>query len=256
MSSASLPVAESPDILQLFRERTAEDLQLLATLHDREPEAALLQELRSLEFPHCLTLHPDTNAGREAMQLMHEALKTLPEEPDEATLNELAADYAGIYLNYAISASPEESVWLDEDSLICQESMFQVRSWYEKHGLGIPDWRIRPDDHLAYQLQFIAWLLDLDDKTETLEQLATFMDEHLLRWVGNFGERVMTRCDTPYFAGLAAVTAAYCEELRDLLAEFLQQPRPSREEIEERMQPRRQVEEVPVTFMPGMGPVV
>ena len=139
---------------------------------------------------------------------------------------------------------------------MCQQSMFQVRSWYEAYGLEIPDWRLRPDDHLVYELQFIAWLLNQDNQIETLEKAATFMDEHLLRWLGNFGERVAIRCDTAYFAGAAALTAAYCEELRDILAEVLQQPRPTPEEIEERMQPRQQPNEVPVKFMPGMGPVV
>ena len=135
--------------------------------------------------------------------------------------------------------------------------MFDVRTWYEAYGLEIPNWRQRPDDHLVYELQFIARILDKDESLETLEQAATFMDEHLLRWLGNFGERVLVRCDTQYFAGVAAITAAYCEELRDILAEVLEQPRPSREDIEQRMKPKQtQQEEMPVQFMPGMGPVV
>jgi len=230
MSSASLLISQTPDVLSTLREHVAEDLQLLATIHDAEPGAVLLNELKAQVFPSCLTLLPDTQPGTDAMALMHQALSALPDDPDQVTLDDLAADYASIYLNHNISASPEESVWLDEDSLMCQQSMFQVRSWYESHGLGIPDWR--------------------------LEQAAMFMDEHLLRWLGNFGERVLARCDTPYFAGAAALTAAYCEALRDILAEVLQQPRPSREEIEERMQPRQQTESVPVAFTPGIGPVV
>ncbi len=256
MSSASLLISETPDVLSTLREHVAEDLQLLATIHDAEPGAVLLKELKAQVFPSCLTLLPDTQPGTDAMVLMHQALSALPDDPDQVTLDDLAADYASIYLNHNISASPEESVWLDEDSLMCQQSMFQVRSWYESHGLGIPDWRLRPDDHLVYELQFIAWLLNQDNKMDTLEQAAMFMDEHLLRWLGNFGERVLARCDTPYFAGAAALTAAYCEALRDILAEVLQQPRPSREEIEKRMQPRQQTESVPVAFTPGIGPVV
>lgn len=256
MSSASTFTSETPDFLSTLREHVAEDLQLLATIHDAEPDAALLNELKALAFPSCLTLLPDTAPATDAMALMHHTLSTMPDAPDLTTLDELAADYASIYLNHNISASPEESVWLDEDSLMCQQSMFEVRSWYESHGLGIPDWRLRPDDHLVYELQFIAWLLKQDDQMDTLEQVATFMDEHLLRWLGNFGERVLARCDTPYFASAAAITAAYCEALRDILAEVLQQPRPSREDIEERMQPRQQTESVPVTFTPGIGPVV
>ena len=255
-SSASLQTDEIPDLLETFRRHVAEDLQVLATIHDHEPDAALLKQLKEADFPSSLTLLPDTEPGIEAMTLVQQALSALSTDPNQEILDELAADYASIYLNHNISASPEESVWLDEDSLMCQQSMFQVRSWYESHGLEIPDWRLRPDDHLVYELQFIAFLLDKDEHMETLEKTATFMDEHLLRWLGNFGERVLVRCDTPYFAGIAALTAAYCEELRDILAEVLQQPRPSREEIEDRMTPKHQAEAIPVSFTPGMGPVV
>lgn len=255
--NAALPNSDLPDFLSTFRMRVAEDLNMLATLHDREPDTALLQELNKIDFPFCLTVIPKTGPGAEAMNLLQESLTKFSGDVDENTLDNLAADYASIYLNHNISASPEESVWIDEDSLVCQQSMFDVRSWYEAYGLEIPNWRQRPDDHLVYELQFISRLLDKDESLATLEQTATFMDEHLLRWLGNFGERVLGRCDTQYFAGVAALTAAYCEELRDILAEILSQPRPSREEIEERMKPTQaQPEDTPVQFMPGMGPAV
>ncbi|MFK5894865.1 MAG: molecular chaperone TorD family protein [Pseudomonadota bacterium] len=247
---------KSSELMLTFRQRVAEDLQLLATLHDREPDSTLLQELKSIDFPNSLTLLLN-NGQINTIELMQDALLNLTIEPNKTILDELAADYASIYLNHNISASPEESVWLDEDKLICQQTMFQVRSWYEKHGLGIPDWRKRPDDHLVYELQFIAWLFNQDDQLETLEKAATFMDQHLLRWLGYFGERVLKRCDTKYFAAVAALTAAYCEELRDILAKVIQQPRPSIEEVEQRMQPKHnQQQETPLNFMPGMGPAV
>lgn len=256
MTCAIQTVSTETELLDSFRDNVAEDLQLLAALHDHEPDAALLKDLKLLNLKSNLTLVLNTEPGKESMALMQHALSSLPDDPDQTTLDELAADYASIYLNHNISASPEESVWLDEDSLMCQQSMFQVRSWYESHGLCIPDWRCRPDDHLVYELQFVARLLNQDNQVETLKKVATFMDEHLLRWLGNFGQRVAERCDTAYFAGAAALTAAYCEELRDIIAEVLQQPRPTREEIDERMQPRQAPEEIPVAFTPGIGPVV
>ncbi len=248
--------SKNNSLMLTFKQRVAEDLKLLATLHDHEPNSELLQELKEIDFPNCLTLL--LNGGSiNTMELMQKALSNLTSEPDESTLDELAADYASIYLNHNISASPEESVWLDEDNLVCQQTMFQVRSWYDKHGLGIPDWRKRPDDHLVYELQFIAWLLNQDDYLTSLEQTATFMDEHLLRWLGNFAETVLKRCDTQYFAAVAALTADYCEELRDILAIITQQPRPSLEEIEERMLPKHDSQqEVPLNFMPGIGPAI
>lgn len=257
MSQGLISSFDQDDFLSSFRTRVAEDLSIIASLHDKEPDSALINQLKKIEFPFCLTIIPDSGPGTEAMSLLQESLMEFSDTIEENKLNDLAADYASIYLNHNISASPEESVWIDEDSLMCQDTMFQVRGWYEQYGLGIPDWRIRPDDHLVYELQFLCWLLKHDDKLETLEQLAKFMDEHLLRWLGNFGERVLVRCDTQYFAGVAALTAAYCEELRDIIAEIIDQPRPSREEVDERMKPgQAQAVEMPIQFVPGMGPAV
>ena len=188
---------QQAETLRLFREHVAEDLELLAALHDREPDAAMLEGLRKLDFPGDLGLHLTSEKGHQARQLMAQALAGLPEHLEDNDLDELAADYANIYLNHGIQASPEESVWLDEDHLICQDSMFQVRQWLERYGLQAENWRVRPDDHLVYQLKFIAHLVSLDD--EPLEEAGRFMDEHLLRWIGDFAQRVVQRCDTPYF---------------------------------------------------------
>lgn len=242
--------------LKVFCQVVADDMAMLTSLHDKEPDEVLLQALRKDCFPDGMGLKLIGENGSQALDLMKTALVALPEVIDETTLDELAVDYANIYLNYGIHASPEESVWIDEENLACQDSMFQVRAWYEQYGLMAENWRIRPDDHLVLQLQFLAHLFSACQSETNLKDAARFMDEHLLRWLNSFVQRVAGRCDTPYFAGVAMLTGVYCEELRDLLAVILDEPRPSPEEINERMKPNREPEEVPVSFMPGMGPVV
>ena len=244
------------DALQTLCRAMATDLAMLVTLHDREPETALLQALRDTGFPDNLGLRLVGDSGRQALALMQQAVADLSASVAQATLNELAADYAGIYLNFAFQASPLESVWLDEENLTCQESMFQVRSWYQQYGLGAENWRIRPDDHLVLQLQFLGRLFSTHPNSAGVRAAARFMDEHLLRWLMSFAQRVAARCDTAYFAALALLTGAYAEELRDLLADLLAQPRPSAAEIDERMKPRQAQAAVPLRYMPGMGPAV
>ncbi|MCU7916812.1 MAG: molecular chaperone TorD family protein [Candidatus Thiodiazotropha sp. (ex Epidulcina cf. delphinae)] len=242
--------------LKVFCQAVADDMAMLSSLHDKEPDAGLLQALREEGFPDGLGLELIGESGQRAFDLMKRALAALPEQIDDAVLDELAADFANIYLNYGIHVSPEESVWIDDENLTCQESMFQVRAWYEAYGLMADNWRIRPDDHLVLQIRFLAHLFSVVQSEADIKQAGRFMDEHLLRWLSFFSEDVATRCNTAYYVGVALLTDAYCEELRDLLATILDESRPSQEEIDERMRTTRKPQEAPVSFMPGMGPAV
>ena len=201
-------------------------------------------------YPDLFNLELESERASDALAVSFHVMQEL--EIDDALIDELAADYAAIYLNHSIQASPLESVWLDEEGLTHQEPMFQVREYLREQGLQAEDWRIRSDDHLVMQLRFIQHLVKRGDIT-TAER---FMDEHLLRWLGRFSERVATRCETPWFAAVAMLTHAWCEEFRDLLAEILETPRPTAEEIEKRMAPKPQVTEIPLQYMPGVGPAV
>lgn len=206
----------------------AEDLQGLARLHDREPDAPLLQALRDSRFPDGLGLTFRSPHAMEAQAILRAALADLPATVDSGVTDLLAADYAAIYLHGGLHAPPCESPWLDEDGLVCQEPMFQVRACYRDAGLAVENWRQRPDDHLTHELQFVAYLCERSvDSGEPLTLAARFLDEHVLRWVDRFAARVAQRCETAFFAGLALLTAAYLDELRDVLAEALGTPRPT-----------------------------
>ena len=244
---------DDAELLRDFRTAAAQDLTDLAALHDREVDAAALDRLRAALEPGLLRLRLVNEDGRAALFLFGEALAGLPGVIDDALADALAADYADIYLTYGLRASPNESVWLDEDNLAMQAPMFEVRALYQRHGLQVPNWRQRADDHLVHELQFLAHLLD-PDTGDTLGEAAAFLDEHLLLWVPDFSARVAQRCATPFYAGLAAVTAVYLDELRELLERILGEPRTPREEIEERRRRARESDPAPAAFVPGSAP--
>jgi TorA maturation chaperone TorD len=241
------------DALRRFRGAVALDLMTLALLHDRELDAAEIAELKDSGFPACLAFRLQTQQGTAALELLQAAVAELP-VADGPPLHELAADYAAIYLNHGYGAAPCESVWIDDDGLTMQQPMFQVRELYARYGLSAPDWRKRTDDHLVHQLQFLAVLAERDG-AETLGELARFLDEHLLRWVPDFAHRVAGRAATPLYAGLALLTAAYLDELREVVAQVLDEARPTPEEIERRLRPRREtVLPTPAPYVPGAAP--
>lgn len=231
-------------------EALAEDAEALAALHDRELTAETIAALREVGFPSNLGLMPAGERSLEAWRPMAAVL----DETDAAQLDLLAADYAAIYLTGAYGASPCESVWTDDDHLACQDAMFALREIYAAAGLAAEDWRRRPDDHLVLQLLYIAHALRRAAGADELRRLAAMLDEHLLRWLPDFATRVAARAETPFFAVLGRLTFAWCEQLRDLLAESLGEPRPTREEVEARLRPQRRVEAAPLAYMPGAAP--
>lgn len=232
-------------------EALAEDAEALAALHDRELTAQTIAALREVGFPANLGLLPKGEQAQQAWRMMAAAL---PCEAGPATLDRLAADYAAIYLTGAYGASPCESVWLDDDHLACQGPMFALRQLYAAAGLAAADWRKRPDDHLVLQLLYLAHALRRAEEPDALRRLAAMMDEHLLRWLPDFAARVAARCELPFFAALAGLTFFWCEQLRDLLAERLGEPRPTREAIEARLGPARQAGPAPLAYLPGVAP--
>ena len=240
-----------------FRQAVAEDLMTLALLHNAELDAGRIEQIRAAGFPDGLALRLKSDRALDALKLMRDAVSYLPQPDDSAGMDALAADYADIYLTYKLRVSPCESVWLDEDGLIMQEPMFQIRDWYRKYELAAQNWRQRTDDHLVLQLHFVSYLLSSAQDTDRLADAARFLDEHLLRWILYFAERVTARCGTPFYGGLAALTAMYVDELRDLLAAILDEPRPSAEEVEERMKPKKnegEFQEIPIVSVPSNTP--
>jgi TorA maturation chaperone TorD len=243
----------SPSLTRL-QAAASEDLLILALLHDRELDRELIHALWRDCYEDFLGLRLQGGRAAHALGLLREGLTEIPTELCQATLDRLAADYADIYLTYGLRASPCESVWLDDDNLTLQEPTFRVRAWYRRYGLAVADWRKRSDDHLVYELRFLAHLLDGEAEAADLTEVARFMDEHPLRWVPRFAERVAGRCGTQFYAGLALLTAAYLDELRDLLAELIGIPRPTPEELAASLESIARPVEVAGPYLPGVAP--
>ncbi len=243
----------------------SEDVATLALLHDRELTTGLLAGVKAIGFPDNLGMVPHDARGEQIFEAVRKTVGALPDAPDTVFMDNLAADFAAIYLTGALDASPFESFWISDEHLVCQEAMFNMRELYAADGLSVPDWRLRPDDHLVFQLQFIAKRLErlatqpeADSSHAANDQwrsLAGLLDHHLLRWLPDFAERVSGRCDTEFYAALFLLTHVWCEQLRNLIAMHLDEPRPSKEEIEDVLRPKHldEVKSVPIQFMPGIG---
>ena len=106
------------------------------------------------------------------------------------------------------------------------------------------------------QLLYLAHAARRAATADAWQRLAKILDEHTLRWLPDFAARVAARSESPFYAGLAVLTAAWVDSARDLIARQLNEPRPSREDVEARLRPApARMEEPPSAFMPGaQGP--
>jgi len=230
-----------------LRDALVEDLDQLIRLHDRELDAEILAALTVAAFPNGLALSAADEAGRTAHSNMAAALHDMP------TLDELAADYAAIYLNNRFGASPYESVWLSDEHLACDRSMFELREIYAAAGLQASDWRSRFDDHLVLQLQYLRRVLA--SAAIDPDKLAGFIDQHLGYWLPDWAQRVSAHCNTAFYAALAELTYVWLLNFRELLGEIHDLPLPSREEMGaliNRKLALDKAEIAPIRFVPGI----
>lgn len=228
----------------------ADDLDQLIRLHDRELDAATLAALQTADYPRGLALPPDGEAAEAAYANMAAAVQ------GETSLDDLAADYAAIYLNNSLGASPYESVWLDDDHLTCQRPMFELREIYAAAGFQVADWRRRYDDHLVLQLHYLRH--SLVNAAVDPEKLAIFIDEHIGYWLPDWAQRVSLLCRTPFYAALAELSYVWLLRCRALLAELYDLPAPDRTTLSQRIGRKLaldKAEVAPIHFMPGaQGP--
>ena len=197
----------------------AEDLLALAKLHSAEVNVPTLHAMYQAGFPQGLLLLPEQDAQVQAltqrMSAILQEMGTLTPQEQTALYDDLAVDFAAIYLNHTLRASPLESVWLDEEQLVLQGPTFAVREFYKKFHMQVANWRLRPDDHLVNELEFVALMLHRQEYGAALG----FLQQHLLQWLPLFAERVSQRSESAFYATLAQMTAAACAYCAQLLLE-------------------------------------
>lgn len=218
---------EASPVVSAFGQGAAADLHRLADFHDREPAADFLEGLRGQPLQDFFAVTLDRDDAHQGFALMEEFLGAMSQPVDQETLDTLAADFAAIYLNHTYRAAPLESVWVHDEPLVRQEAMFAVRRWYSAANVVQAPGDNRDSDHLVLELHFLALLLERARDEEGLRHALRFLDAHPMRWVPAFCSRVAGRCATAYYGGLALLTGAYLDRLRDLLGAFLDVPRPS-----------------------------
>lgn len=110
-----------------------------------------------------------------------------------------------------------------------QDSRDEAVRAYKRWGLAISRDLNVPEDHLAFELEFMGRLSELiadalesgETAREAMEAQTAFIDEHLLNWVPGLLDRVRAFACTPFYPAITQVTLSYIEENRAVLGEVL-----------------------------------
>ncbi len=119
---------------------------------------------------------------------------------------------------------PYESVYLSKEHLLFEKQTIEVRNFYTRYGLRIDKLNIIPDDHIGYQLLFIAWLLkkardaagqnQSDIYLNILRDIRDFLESHLLKWSESFTDLLHRYAASYYLKGNARLLKFIITEFR------------------------------------------
>jgi TorA maturation chaperone TorD len=193
-------------------------------MHDQDFARALSNTYSLLSRLVLEGITPDVEPFIEAIPSLSEALNSDARTPDDH-----AADHTRVF---DLEVFPYESIFLGTDNLIGAESGDAVLSFYARAGYS-PDDSAPSPDHLAIELDFLAWVCGAE--AEAWEDSASaaahrmrsieraFLDEHLLRWLVPFSEAVRQQ-EQPFYRAVASLIVQTAAEHRAVLGDELLNP--------------------------------
>jgi TorA maturation chaperone TorD len=138
----------------------------------------------------------------------------------------LATDYTmcfdGVATYNGDVAVPYESVFLGEEALLNQEPRNQVLAIYNREGVSLGASAKVPEDHLAFELEFLAMLsdrclkllqegTDKDEAVRVLQVSRDFITRHIQAWLPQLSERANKLLETRFYRGVLQALKGYLE---------------------------------------------
>lgn len=139
------------------------------------------------------------------------------------TLAHTRCDFARIFLGAGsvtkVPVSPFESVYANEGRLIMQGSRDVACALYAAEGLEVEDSYNMPEDHISFEFQYLALLLNrqasaLDAAESALADTyevrsRAFFEDHVAPWIPLFCEEARSLAETTFYQGLLQATGAW-----------------------------------------------
>jgi TorA maturation chaperone TorD len=186
---------------------------LLAMLYRQEPTRNLLKRVRGPQFLEVLS------------QWGGELDDDFMTRPEDDLLEEMAVEYTRLFLGPDKHISPHESIHHEREDgqwgQLWGASTVEVKKFIEATGLEYETEYPGMPDHISVELEFLealtrheeqAWVTD--DEEEARRCLALehrFLEDHLIRWVGSFCDKVTESTELSFYRALASLTKNFIE---------------------------------------------
>jgi putative dimethyl sulfoxide reductase chaperone len=132
------------------------------------------------ELLRTITVLSESELGNQAISIF--------DEVSEESLQTFGFDYNRLFVGpNRLLASPYESTYSNVEGNIMQQETIKVRNFYHYEGLQVAEEGQFPDDHIQYELEFICYLLNQNEKESDLN---LFLENHFFKWVNKHCERV------------------------------------------------------------------
>ena len=180
-----------------------------------EPDEEAVRALTCNESKVLLSLIPSDDEQEKVLDRYFEELDRLGRAYEKApaeTVSALRDDYTALFIGPAkLDAPPWESHYRDSEGALLSKYTLSVRRAYGDQGFKVEGSLKSPDDSLAYELDFMKELSKRtlersgrgEDTRELRDAQASFLKEHLLRWVGLYAQAMAAssrQCIYPYLA--------------------------------------------------------
>ncbi|USF88707.1 TorD/DmsD family molecular chaperone [Candidatus Endoriftia persephone] len=192
---------------------------LLTTVFREEPTEALIKELRGPRLSGAFS-DMDVDLG-----------ETFYSDPEGQVADELAVEFTHLFLGPGPHISAHESIFVEVDGDACAlwgAQTVEVKKFIETTGLNYEPGFTGLPDHVSVELEFLQklteWEADkwIQQNRKSAEYCLTvqrmFLERHLLCWLPQFCDAIMTQAEMPFYRAMAELTKNYMEFERQSIA--------------------------------------
>ncbi len=187
--------------------------RFLSTLMRDEIERALWDRLRSDLFVDAIRNEAESLPSSDLKLGFSRLCAYLQSVNSEEGYDLLRYEYADIFLNSGQDpAFPYESVAMTREPQVCGEPLFEVRKAYREAGVHKSQDYPDLDDHVAVELDFMAYLCHQEQEREgqqILEAQRNFLVNHLQPFAVEFSAVLGKSAQSEFYRGLAEMILGF-----------------------------------------------